>query len=178
MGQEMNESKFWNIIERLDWDKTGNDDAVLKPASEALAALDEESIFKFDDILSERLHALDTREHCRACYASEQLDPDNGDDYISADDFLYSRCVVVANGRDFFASVLADPSRMPQGLEFESLLSLPASAYQRKTGKAYEHVPAVSCESFQNSAGWAPTAKTSPGKFTGENVPPGNRRPT
>src|SRR6478735_2562287 len=106
----MNESAFWDIIELFDWDKTGDDDAVLEPAVQALAALDQDAdaIFSFANILSEKLHALDTREHCRSCYAGE-LDPDNGNDYISADDFLYSRCVVVANGRDYYASVLADP---------------------------------------------------------------------
>jgi hypothetical protein len=173
----MNESTFWDIIGLFDWDRTGDDDAVLEPALRALAALDQDAIFTFDNILSEKLHALDTREHCRACYAGE-LDPDDGDDYVSADDFLYARCVVVANGRDFYASVLADAAKMPQDMEFESLLSLPASAYERKTGKEYEHVTPVSYESFQNSAGWAPTAATRPGRYTGRNVPPGNRRPT
>jgi hypothetical protein len=173
----MNESSFWDIIELFDWDETGNDDAVIEPAVQALAALDQDAIFAFDNILSEKLHALDTRKHCQACYAGK-LDPDDGDDYISADDFLYCRCVVVANGRGFYASVLADPAQMPQNMEFESLLSLPASAYERKTSKEYEHVPPVSYESFQNSTRWAPTATTRPGKFTDENVPPGNRRPT
>jgi hypothetical protein len=173
----MDEKTFWEIIALFDWDQSGDDDAVMEPACEALAALDEEAIFRFEDILAEKLHALDTREHCRACYAGE-LDPDDGDDYISADDFLYSRCVVVANGREFFETVLADPSEMPQDMEFESLLSLPAAAYEQKTGDEYDHVTPVSYESFQNTAGWAPTAATRPGRFTGENVPPGNRRPT
>jgi hypothetical protein len=173
----MTENTFWGIVELFDWDKTGDDDAVLEPACQALSALEDCEIFEFEDILAEKLYALDTRAHCRACYAGE-LDPDDGDDYISADGFLYARCVVVANGRDFYASVVADPASMPQGMEFESLLSLPAAAFERKTGKEYEHVPRISYESFQNPAGWAPTAATRPGKYTGENVPPGNRRPT
>ncbi|MCA9078234.1 MAG: DUF4240 domain-containing protein [Planctomycetaceae bacterium] len=173
----MDESKFWDIIECFNWDQEGDDDAVMEPAYAVLATLDDESIFKFDDILSEKLYALDTREHCRACYKGE-LDPDDGDDYISADGFLYARCVVVVNGRDFYASVLADPTAMPQDSEFESLLSLPASAYERKTGKEYEHVSPISYESFENLAGWAPTAETRSGKFTGDGIPPGNRRPT
>lgn len=173
----MNESTFWDIIALFDWDETGDDDAVLEPSVQALAALDDEAIFAFDDILAGKLHALDTREHCRTCYAGE-LDPDDGDDYISADDFLYSRCVVVANGRDYFNAVLSDPANMPQDMEFESLLSLPASAYELKTGREYEHLTPVSYESFQNAAGWAPTTNTRPGKYTGKNVPPGNRRPT
>lgn len=173
----MNESSSWEVIALLDWDKSGDDDAVIEPACRALAAMDHDAIFKFDDILSERLHALDTREHCRACYEGE-LNPDDGDDYISADDFLYCRCVVVANGREFYASVVADPTKMPQNMEFEALLSLPASAFEQKTGKPYEHVAPVSYESFQNAAGWAATPATRPGKFTGPNIPPGNRRPT
>jgi hypothetical protein len=173
----MNERNFWQIIALLDWDKTGDDDAVIEPAIDALAALDSEAIFKFDDILSEKLHALDTRAHCRACYKGE-LDPDNGDDYISPDEFLYCRCVVVANGPDLYASVIEDPSEMPQGLEFEALLSISAIAFEQKCGESYEHVPPISYESFQNSAGWRPTAATRPGKFTGPDIPPGNRRPT
>ncbi len=173
----MNEEIFWDIIELFDWDKTGDDDDVLEPACQALTKQDNEAIFKFDDILSEKLHALDTREHCRACYAGE-LDPDDGDDYISADDFLYSRCVVVANGRELYASVLADPTAMPQNMEFEALLSLPDSAFEQKTGMSYEHVTSVSYESFQNTSGWQPTLDTRSGKFTGPGIPPGNRRPT
>lgn len=173
----MKESEFWTIIELLDWDSAGDDDAVLKPALEALAALDETAIFAFHDLLAEKLHALDTREHCRACYAGE-LDPDDGNDYISADEFLYSRCVVVANGRDFYASVLADPTEMPQEMEFESLLSLPVLAYQRKTGAEYEHSSPISYESFQNMTGWESTSATREGKYTGAGIPPGNRRPT
>ena len=173
----MNASTFWDIIELFDWDKVGNDDEVLEPAYQALSAFEEDAVFEFHNILAEKLHALDTREHCRACYAGE-LDPDDGDDYISADDFLYSRCVVVASGRDFYASVCEDPANMPQGMDFESLLYLPSIAYERRTGKEFEHVSRVSYESFQNSAGWAPTVATRPGKFTGENIPPGNLRPT
>jgi hypothetical protein len=63
-------------------------------------------------------------------------------------------------------------------MEFEALLSVPNTAYESKTGESYEHVSPVSYESFQNSVGWKPTAATRPGKYTGKNIPPGNRRPT
>ena len=174
---EMSEDVFWRLIALFNWKKTGDDEEVIEPAVKALSQMSIESIQKFKDILAEKLYALDTREHCRACYAGE-LDPDNGDDYISADDFLYSRCVVVANGHDFYSSVLNDSTKMPQDMEFESLLSLPSAAYERKTNNEYDHITPVSYESFQNAAGWAPTAATHSGKFTGENIPPGNRRPT
>jgi hypothetical protein len=173
----MTEAEFWDVIALFDWDESGEDEAVLETARIALTKLSAREICAFDDILSEKLHALDTRAHCKACYERD-LDPDNGDDYISADAFLYSRCVVVANGRDFYELVLADPSQMPQEMEFESILYLAAGAFEEKTGESYEHVSPVDHESFQNAAGWAPTPSTRPGKFTGDNIPPGNRRTT
>jgi hypothetical protein len=84
---------------------------------------------------------------------------------------------VVANGRAFDEKVLADPSAMPQGLEFEALLSLAATAYELKSGDDFDSDTSVSIESFSNAAGWAPTATTRPGRFSGPDVPPGNRRP-
>ncbi len=176
-AQILDEQQFWKIIQLLDWDEQGDDDAVMAPALAALAEMDELDICEFDSLLCEKLHALDTRAHCRACYAGE-LDPDDGDDYISADDFLYARCVVVANGFEFYSKVLADPTQMPQDMEFEALLSLAAEAYEQKTGQSYDFVPAISCESFQNEEGWAASEETKPGEFTSNNVPPGNRRPT
>lgn len=173
----MDEETFWKTISMFDWDESGDDEAVLEPAISALAKHDVDDIYEFHNLLAEKLHALDTREHCRACYAGE-LDPDNGDDYISADDFLYQRCVVVANGKELFDVALRDPTQMPQNLEFESLLYVPHHAFERKTGEEYDHSTPVSYESFENKTGWAPTPKTRPGKFTGPNIPPGNRRPT
>lgn len=173
----MNENVFWATIAKLNWDETGNNDAVLEPAVRSLSAMEVDDIFIFEDMLAEKLHALDTREHCRACYVGE-LDPDNGDDYISADDFLYIRCVIVANGQELFSEVLADPNQMPQEMEFEALLSIALKAYERKTGQPFEHVSPISYESFQNLEGWKPNISTRPGKYTGPNIPLGNRRPT
>lgn len=173
----MNESEFWRVVSLLDWNKTGDDDAILEPAFVALADKGADEIIQFEEMLAEKLHAIDTRRHCKACYAGK-LDPDNGDDYISADDFLYQRCVVVANGRDFYNTVLRNPSKFPQGLEFESLLTLGPTAFKWSTGNEYDHHTSVSYESFQNREGWKPTASTKPGKYTGERIPPLIRRPT
>ena len=173
----MTELEFWQILSLFDWNKTGDDDAVLEPACSALAKKAPDEIIHFEEILAEKLYAIDTRRHCKACYAGE-LDPDNGDDYISADDFLYQRCVVVANGREFYYDVRDNPGAFPQGMEFEALLSLGSNAFERATGNEFEHCTAVSYESFQNHDGWEATEETNPGKFTGDGMPPGNRRPT
>jgi hypothetical protein len=173
----MTEDRFWEIISLLDWEQAGDDDAVLRPAVAALAAASEADILAFEEILAAKLYAIDTREHARYGYQGE-ADPDNGDDYISADDFLYLRCVVVANGRERYREVLADPREMPTQLEFESLLRLAPDAFEEKTGSEYDGTTRVSYESFSNQEGWKPTAQTRGGQFTGPSIPPGNRRPT
>jgi len=172
----MNETEFWRIISLFNWKKSGDDDDVLAPAKKALASRSEADIFRFADLLAEKLHALDTREHCRGGYAGS-LDPDDPDDYISADDFLYLRCCVVANGKKRYEQALGNPKKMMKDLEFEALLYLPTEAYEEKTGKDFPHVPKVDFESFQNKAGWKATPNTKRGRFTSKNIPPGNRRP-
>ena len=146
----MSDEVFWRIIGLFNWSRT-DDDTITGPAVKALATMDDNAIFKFDDILSVKLRELDTRAHCNACYAGE-LNPDNGE--ISADDFLYSRCVVVANGREFFIFIRKEPVKMPQDMEFEQILTLAESAFEKKSGKSYGHVSPVSYESFQNETGW------------------------
>lgn len=62
----MNDTVFWEIIALFDWDETGDDAGVLEPAVLALSQLEADDIFAFDDLLAEKLYALDTREVCRA----------------------------------------------------------------------------------------------------------------
>jgi hypothetical protein len=73
---------------------------------------------------------------------------------FSADWFLYERCVVVANGRDYFEFVRADPKQMPKDMEFEAILTVAASAYERKTGREFQHEAPLSYETFSNRQGW------------------------
>lgn len=72
---------------------------------------------------------------------------------FSSDYFLYARACVVANGKDYFERVLADPTQMPKGFTFEALLYLAADAYKRKTGQDFEYVPTVSYETYSNPPG-------------------------
>jgi predicted DNA-binding WGR domain protein len=143
----MNDETFWRIISLFNWKKEGDDDAVLKPALKALCSMNAENIIEFEEILSEKLFALDTRAIAKVCYKGE-------DEYFSGDDFLYSRCVVVANGKNFYESVLADPKNMPTELEFESLLALAENAFEKKTGQVFDHVTKYSYETCSNEKGW------------------------
>lgn len=146
----MSEAQFWKLIALLDWDRVGDDAAVVRPVVQALIKLPEKRIRDFDEILAEKLFALDTAKHAR--HVGEHAWPDPG---FSADGFLYSRCVVVANGKVVYERILADPSQMPKDMEFEALLSMAWKAFEKKTGKEYDRLTRVIFETFSNKAGWA-----------------------
>ena len=141
----------WSLIDLLDWDKTGDDDAVIEPLVAALSARSVEEIQRFEDTLAEKLHALDTEAHAREI-GDEAYDGPGSP--FSPDWFLYVRSCVVANGRSTFERVLADPKEMLRDLEFEALLYVASKAYQRKTGTEFTYVPTTSYETFSNEAGW------------------------
>jgi predicted DNA-binding WGR domain protein len=143
---EMSEDVFWRIIGLFDWKKTGDDDAVVERAVAALAEMSEADIRRFEDLLAEKLYALDTEGHARGA----GLDLGS----LSVDLFLYVRCVVIANGRELYEHVLANPDEMPEDLDFEPILSVAGAAYERKTGRELDHITPVSYETFRNSAGW------------------------
>lgn len=149
-GQTMTEEVFWEIIGILDWEKEGEDDAVMQPAIDFLEKFPLSGISRFQDILSEKLHRLDGEIYAR--HTGENAYGGNG--YFSADIFLYARCCVVANGRRFYQHVLAHPEDMPKDLEFEALLRLADSACLKKTGKHLDHVPSFNFETGFNSQGW------------------------
>jgi hypothetical protein len=57
--------KFWLLIALLDWDMSGDDEAVVEPAVAALSQRSIEDIEAFEGLLAEKLHALDTEAHAR-----------------------------------------------------------------------------------------------------------------
>jgi hypothetical protein len=148
----MNDVTFWEIIAMLNWKAAGDDDAVIRPAAMALSTFSEGDIFHFDDILAEKLYQLDGEIFAREI--GEHSYKGSSEDF-SADYFLYARCAVVANGKQLFEQVLADPTRMPKDLEFEALLTLASAAFQSRTGSDnYPHVSEISYETFSNAEGW------------------------
>ncbi len=145
----MDEDLFWEILDSFNWKKSGDDDAVMLPAIKRLATLRLEDIFAFNNILAEKLYQLDSRKYAAACY------PGVDTNHISGDTFLYDRCSVLLNGRDFYEEVIAAPEKWPVGFEFESLIYLPQQAYARKTkNKNYIHHTTLSMETCSNKAGW------------------------
>ena len=145
----MDDESFWRMIGRLDWRFEGDDERVAEPAVDFLARESIQTIQGFLDTLAAKLFALDGRSWAKQSCAW-WCDPDK----LSADEFLYERCVVVANGREYYEAVLADPAKMPKDLEFEELLHIADAAYERAVGAPSELVPAISYETFANSDGW------------------------
>ncbi len=147
----MNEATFWKLIERLDWGKTGNDEAVINPVRDALSDMSSTEIFGFEELLAEKLYALDTKAHAReigkGAYAGE-------DTYFSVDWFLYSRCAVVANGKIFYESVINNPKKFPKDIEYEALLSIAREAYDSKELGEWVYVSTKCYETYSNLNGW------------------------
>lgn len=144
----MSESTFWSLIALFNWAAT-SDEAVVEPVVDSLASMTIEEIYAFDDILTDKLYALDTRDH-----AQEIGEYAYGEGYFSVDLFLYARCAVVANGQSLYDAVLANPTKFPNDIEFEALLYVAQTAFERKTGQDYSHLPELSYETFANKAGW------------------------
>ncbi len=146
----MSEEQFWEIIGLLNWEQEENDEAVIEPAIRQLAAMPVDSIYGFQDFLSEKLFALDAERYAK------QIGEDayREGKYFSVDNFLYARCCVVANSRDAYKEVLQNPSAMPKDLTFEALLNIAPEAFERKTGQRFAYLPAFDYETYSNEDDW------------------------
>jgi hypothetical protein len=140
----LTETDFWQIIEKLDWSKSKSEE-VLEPAVKLLADMPMPNIYLFEDKLSEKLHLLDTKQHANVFPKDD----------FSNDDFLYSRCAVIAEGQKYFKTVLENPKKMPQDITFEALLNLASEAYTLKTGQIFNYKPTYNYETSANRIGWA-----------------------
>jgi hypothetical protein len=148
----MADDDFWKLISLLDWSKTGNDDAVVEPVVTSLATLKKGELRQFHEALCYKLFLLDTQHHAENSTASGSA---NWRDELSVDGFLYSRCVVIANGREYYEKVLKEPTSMPKDLEFEALLYVSQNAYEKKTGDDdLDYEPGCSFETYSNLDGW------------------------
>ncbi len=157
----MTDSVFWDIIAKLNWQASGDDEAVLEPAVKVLTRMTTRDISLFAQSLAEKLFALDTREHARHI-GQHAYSPER---YFSVDFFLYVRCCVVANGQDTYGTILNNPSAMLKDLEFEALLQLAQDALDRKTGipdTVFEPEATLCYETYSNRKGWADKPDATP----------------
>ena len=149
-SQQQQIGQYWAIIHALDWDKEGNDDAVMAPAIQLLSEQGEDFILDFYDWFAGQLYRLDGEAYAEASVEEGE--------HFSSDLFLYARCAVLANGRAYYERVKANPADFPKNLFFESLLRLPDMAYARKTGKKIPRPPKYIYETGFNPEGWGDKA--------------------
>lgn len=143
------DTDFWDAIALLDWSKEDDDEKVVEPLVSFLADSPIPYIYRFSDILAEKLWHLDTYAHAKVF-----LDDPEEEGFLSVDDFLYTRCAVVANGQEYYEKILNNPQLMPSDLTFEPLLYIALKAYKRKTGKNFTPVYAFNYETYSNKKGW------------------------
>ena len=127
---------FWKIMELCDWSFEGDDDKVLMPVVDFLSKQEDDFIFCFDDTLYGLLHELYNEK------IIEQYKKNS--DYASDDDFLYSRCVALINGKDYFNGIKKGTIDFRSDLEFESLLYVAQEAWSKKHNidkEEYPHIP-------------------------------------
>lgn len=132
----MDEDEFWNIISMFDLQNEG-DDKVLNSAINYLSKKSNEDIYKFHDILSRLLYDLDGIEYAKNIGTYSYKDENS---HFSEDWFLYTRCVVVANGREYYYKVLNNPKEMPKDMEFEELLYIAHEAYEKKNDNEFDYI--------------------------------------
>jgi hypothetical protein len=142
----VDERQFWKIIALFDWSKEGDDYAVMRPAIDLLARSSVEILGQFDEILAAKLYALDREEYARPTGF--------GIEYFSVDMFLYNRCCVVGNGKEFYERVLKNPSLMNKHMDFESLLYLTERAARKQGIEDFFTSTQFSYETYSNEDGW------------------------
>ncbi len=140
---------FWDIMELCDWKYEGDDDKVLMPVIKYLARQEDDIIFQFDDMMSELLYHLDTKKLMQQC--------EKVSGYSSSDGFLYSRCVALINGPEYYEKVMSGKEKGVWDMEFESVLYVPQKAWEVKhkaeVGE-YPHIAPLSYETGSNAKGW------------------------
>ncbi|MDE6426120.1 MAG: DUF4240 domain-containing protein [Ruminococcus sp.] len=145
----MNKQQFFsNIMTICDWNKIGNDEEVIKPLVTYLSQQSDEEIFSFDDIMTELLYMLDTRKNFKkACEIYNHSD----------DTFLYSQCVALTNGEEYYEKVKAGKVNEVWEMEFETILYIPSSAWGKKHDSDpanYPHFTSLSYETGSNKNAW------------------------
>ncbi len=129
------EKEFWKVIAMLDWQFVGDDEKVLERAKEYLAKRSNVSIEAFRNTLNEKLISLEDTKFLEMMLSNSINGAKRN---ITSRHFLNTRCLVVASGQKYYKSVLANPAKMKENMEFGVLLDLPDRALQSKFGSTYQ----------------------------------------
>ncbi len=147
----MTDSEFWKLIALINLDALDSGDTyrAVFPVQKALLNKNETELEAFQEILSQKLYALDGEVYARNAGESGRSD----------DAFLYARLYVVVRGQKHYEEVRSHPDQMPKSLQqwCEDLLYVHKYAWATLTGRSvseWPFSPTVSYESGSNSALW------------------------
>jgi hypothetical protein len=138
-ADELPDEMFWSLIELIDMRKKNPMRGLIEKLKESPV----EIIYSFEETLSHKLFQLDTPEHAG-----------QSEEYLSPDVFLYARCAVVANGRDFYEMVLKNASPIDLEDDAEELLEVASEAYEKKTDEPFDYVSTYDYETYSNKSAW------------------------
>jgi len=141
---------FWEVINKIDWTKEDDEKRMILSIN-FLSKKKVSEIKQFQENLSYKLYQLDTKEHAKNIGKESYK---NEETHFSVDYFLYVRCCVIANGKEFFENTLNNPRKMPKDLDFEPLLYLAEQAYEKRMNKELEYETGCDYETFSNIKGW------------------------
>lgn len=143
----MNDTQFWSLIEKIEGCKRQDGSTNFEPLVAALSKMTEADIHGFYECLAQKAYALDTRKHYRRFSWFPGL----------SDSFLYTRLMVVAQGKQAYHDVLKNPRAFPKRSPnwLEGLLYVAGDAYSDITGREFSREATVDIESFSNEEGWA-----------------------
>ena len=158
-NEPMTEQDFWDVIDLLNWDEEGNDDAVIEPAIAFLSEGHPGNIVAFQEILARMLYQLDGQIYASeigkdAFDPAQQKNGTQGNQQFSQEWFLAARCCAVANGEQLYKEILADPKNMPKDLGFAALEIIAPRAYRKATGKTLTNLTQMSSATFANRNAW------------------------
>ncbi|MFG2596811.1 DUF4240 domain-containing protein [Streptomyces sp. NPDC048462] len=144
---------FWTLIEVLEGRA---DQGRCTRLVEVLAQRSAAEITGFGERLAEALYRLD-QEKFGLLPVADMSRP-GGPFPQSGDHFLYSRCALVAAGREAYESVFEESARFSPftatTMEGESLLYVTQQAYEQATGEEWDRATRHSFESYANRDGW------------------------
>ncbi|MDG4837271.1 DUF4240 domain-containing protein [Micromonospora sp. WMMD967] len=147
----LTDEDFWRFVALLGGRPEIQDDRPYERLTAVLSEEPVERIVGFAETLAWKLYQLDRRALAQA------VPP--GADHLSDDGFLYARCAVVVAGPTAFDAVLADPAAFArfttvEAAHADSILDVPSNAYQKATGREWEHVEEYDYETGSNEQWW------------------------
>ena len=120
----MKKNDFWNLLNLLEWKYEGDDEQETKPVMRALARMDEEEIFAFNDIAKKLIADLEKEKAGRLAAEASG--------FVSEEELRKILCVAIVNGRKYYEDVRKGKSRLNPDLEFGSILTVAEKAWAVK----------------------------------------------